>query len=230
MLSRDQFDPDGPLLWSEVERVFVAATDTVLRITLENGRSLELTPEHVVWIDEIGWVEAQQIVVGDTMRLSDGEERSPIASLRYERKEALTYNIQVAGTRTFFVDGVWVHNSSCDITGPRYRGGDMFPDVGKIMSYRDAKKLTAGHGGDIQAHHILEKRFAERFGIKDTDSIPAIILTREQHNEITQRLRSRIPYGQAGTGTATPATIREMYSEVYADYPEMLAAISKLIQ
>jgi hypothetical protein len=129
VLSRDQFDPDGPLVWSEVERVFVATTDIVLRITLQNGRSLELTPEHVIWIEEVGWVEARQVVVGDTMRLSDGEERSPIASVRYERKEALTYNIQVAGTRTFFVDGVWVHNDSCRLAlpAPRFHRHHIFP-------------------------------------------------------------------------------------------------------
>jgi hypothetical protein len=159
VLSRDQFDPDGPLVWSEVERVFVAATDTVLRITLENGRSLELTPEHVIWIDEVGWVEARQVVVGDTMRLSDDEERSPIASLRYERKEALTYNIQVAGTRTFFVDGVWVHNASCSIRKPwrvTPEGTQQtlrHPRFGKFFQSKSDglwwSRDTSGHGGSF---------------------------------------------------------------------------------
>lgn len=230
VLSRDQFDPNGPLKWSGVERVFTSRTDVVLNITLENGRALQLTPEHVIWIEEVGWVQAQEVLIGDTMRLSDAAARSAIVRVQYEQKEAATYNIQVAETRTFFVDGIWVHNDSCDILPVRYRGGDLFPDVGKILSYKDAKKITAGHGGDIQAHHILEVRFARHFGITDTDSLPAIILTREQHQEITNRLRAGIAYGRNGTGVATPATIRAMYMDVYADYPDMLAAISGLIR
>lgn len=114
-----------------------------------------------------------------------------------------------------------------------YRGTDLFPDVvGKIAPYRDAKKLTAGHRGAIQAHHIVEKRFAKALGIRDTDGIPAVVLTREQHQEITNRLINEIGYGHGvgQTHTATKDAIRAMYLRAYADYPELLAEAMKVVK
>lgn len=171
VLSRDQFEPDGPLVWSEVERVFTAETDTVLSITLDDGRSLELTPEHVIWIDEVGWVEAQQVAVGDTMRLSGATGRSSIASVRYEQKEATTYNIQVAGTRTFFVDGVWVHNDSCDF-GSRFANGRSARPAGTLDSAakrEEAKALWEKWTGrkasssNLDVHHNIPLEWSHKF-------------------------------------------------------------------
>jgi YD repeat-containing protein len=123
-------------------------------------------------------------------------------------------------------------NKTGGIPSSVYRGTDLYPDVGKIMPYREAQKLTAGHRGAIQAHHIVEKRFAETLGISDINGMPAVILTKGQHNEITQLLRNNIGYGQGAgkTGRATPDRIRTMYMEVYADYPELLGVVLGIVR
>ncbi len=93
----------------------------------------------------------------------------------------------------------------------------------KILPYKEAQKLTAGKNGSIVAHHLIECRFLERFGARAGEA-PAVILTKELHQQVTNELQSIISYG-TGTKNATREEIINMYRNVYKDYPDWVRAI-----
>jgi hypothetical protein len=92
---------------------------------------------------------------------------------------------------------------------------DGFQNLFRILPFRQAQKLTAGFKGRFQAHHIIESRYLQKWGVSVTDA-PAVILTKEMHDEVTLALRTAIPYGH-GTGTATKAQVLAVYRRVYTE-------------
>ena len=98
----------------------------------------------------------------------------------------------------------------------------------KILPYGQAQKLTANWKNAIQAHHILEVRHAKRWNIS-TGDVPAVILPKEVHDQISRRLQQVMPY----LGDAHPysrAEVWRAYQDVYRDFPDWLAAIEKYFQ
>ena len=81
------------------------------------------------------------------------------------------------------------------------------------MPYKQAQKLTRGFNHKIEAHKILEWRHAQRLGLKKGD-LPAVILSREQHKQITKALQNAIKVG-GGTSNATKPQIWKVYQRVY---------------
>jgi hypothetical protein len=104
-----------------------------------------------------------------------------------------------------------------DIVGVAGRGS-------RIDSYNVLKKLTAGKGRVIQAHHILEARHMKRWGYtaQQIAEAPAQILTNVEHLRLNRALEEALP-----TGTEyAPKQVWKAYQKVYEDYPEYLDAIS----
>ena len=93
-----------------------------------------------------------------------------------------------------------------------------------IMPYRDARSFSSGLEGKVQAHHILEKRFLEKWGY-NVDDAPAVLLTRGEHQLITNTLRKLLPYGDPSH--YTKAEVWAAYKEAYKLYPHWLEAIAK---
>jgi RHS repeat-associated protein len=87
-----------------------------------------------------------------------------------------------------------------------------------IKSYNDLRKLTSGTG--LEAHHIIEQRFAALLG-KDAGDMSAVALTRAEHAAFTKAWRQAIPYGQ-GTANATVEQVRAAAQQIYKNYPELL--------
>jgi len=94
--------------------------------------------------------------------------------------------------------------------------GTIFEHLGKRGPYKALQKLTKGKKGAIQAHHILEVRFLERWGHKAAEG-PAVILSKVEHNQITQALRQKLPYGMK-KDESVMSQVREAYREVYTKY------------
>jgi hypothetical protein len=83
------------------------------------------------------------------------------------------------------------------------------------------KRELSGTG--LQAHHLIEKRFAGTLG-ESADDMMSIAVTQAEHQAFTNAWRQAIPYG-AGTKAATPELVRATARQVYADYPEILKAL-----
>lgn len=92
-----------------------------------------------------------------------------------------------------------------------------------IAPYSVQRLLTAGQGGAIQAHHLIEKRFANVLG-GNTDNWASIVVTRAEHQQFTNAWSTAIPHG-AGTRNASRAQIESAARKIYAGYPEILNAL-----
>ncbi|WBQ07742.1 RHS repeat-associated core domain-containing protein [Kribbella sp. CA-293567] len=96
-----------------------------------------------------------------------------------------------------------------------------------VQPYRVLKKVTAGQGGAIEAHHLIEQRFLAQMGKKlgtNTNEWATVVLTRAEHRKFTNAWAALIPRGK-GTRTATVASIEAAASTIYANYPEFLKAL-----
>lgn len=91
-----------------------------------------------------------------------------------------------------------------------------------IASYKALSKTAAKEGK--QAHHLLEKRLATRLGISDPGSIPAVALTKGEHQAVTNALRKEIAYGTDYTQLSNAQT-RQAYGNVYGESSDWFKAI-----
>jgi RHS repeat-associated protein len=94
-----------------VTRVYV----TPQKETLELGFGAETivaTPGHPFWVEGSGWVEAADLVIGQTVQTAEGRLATLSAALSREGRETV-YNLEVEGTHTYFVGETkaWVHNA-----------------------------------------------------------------------------------------------------------------------
>lgn len=73
----------------------------------------------------------------------------------------------------------------------------------------------------MEAHHLIEKRFAERLGIKNTEEMLSVLLDKDVHKKITKELREEIGYrgdifaNDIRTNNATPQEIWNAIKKVY---------------
>jgi hypothetical protein len=90
-----------------------------------------------------------------------------------------------------------------------------------IKSFNDLKRSIKGTG--LQAHHLIEKRFADVLGVHP-NKMYAIAVTKAEHHVFTSAWRKAIPYGQ-GTANATQQQIQNTAKQIYKDYPDILNAL-----
>jgi len=79
--------------------------------------SMEITPGHPVYVEDEGWLNAENLTEGDRLRRADGGYAKVLAVERVELDEPQeVYNFTVKGPHTYFVlsSGVLVHNVQCD--------------------------------------------------------------------------------------------------------------------
>ena len=79
-------------------------------------------------------------------------------------------------------------------------------------------------GTDLQAHHLIEQRFAAVMG-QNARQMTSVAVTRAEHQQFTNAWRAAIPYGPNGTGAATSESVIAAARQIYADYPAILSAL-----
>lgn len=78
-------------------------------------------------------------------------------------------------------------------------------------------------GTGLQAHHLIEKRFAILMGHNPRQSV-SVAVTPAEHQSFTNAWRNAIPYG-AGTANATEREVVDAARQIYMNYPEILRAL-----
>jgi hypothetical protein len=92
-----------------------------------------------------------------------------------------------------------------------------------IKPYEDLRKLIKGTG--LQAHHLIEKRFANCFiPPLNVNKMLSVALTKEEHQIFTNAWRKAIPYGTKYS-PAMERLVKETAKEIYKNYPEILKAL-----
>ncbi|MDE2590988.1 MAG: hypothetical protein KGL95_15130, partial [Patescibacteria group bacterium] len=72
-----------------------------------NG-NLKITPDHILYVNNT-WEQAGDIVVGDKLTLSNGNQMA-VSSIEWQAGKFKVYNLEVENHHTFFANGIWVHN------------------------------------------------------------------------------------------------------------------------
>jgi YD repeat-containing protein len=86
------------------------------------------------------------------------------------------------------------------------------------------KTLTSDlKGTGLQAHHLIEKRFADLLGQSPRD-MASVAVTKAEHQVFTNAWRRVIPYGD-GTLEATRAEVEATAGRIYANHPEIRRAL-----
>jgi len=101
---------------------YVTTQGRLLEISIEgSGQPLQMTRGHPVWVEEVGgWVEAQHLRAGMTLRTMGGVAK--IRSVTGGNVGETVYNLSAAGGRTFFVgeQRAWAHNWGPLLDGPSF--------------------------------------------------------------------------------------------------------------
>lgn len=102
-------------VWSKVTAAAFTGFTTELieiRSTDTPDRYIECTPNHLVLIDDHGWIEAQDVLSKHNPFFDDGNIHN-ITVKKIELDEPLpVYDITVPETESFFANGIVVHNCS----------------------------------------------------------------------------------------------------------------------
>ncbi len=114
ILSRSEFDIDGPVETKQVEEVFVRA-GPIYELRL-GGRSIQTTPEHPFYVRGKGWQAAKELEVGNQLSSHDGRWIT-LEGIVDLRQVATVYNLRVSDYHTYFVGckewgfSAWAHNA-----------------------------------------------------------------------------------------------------------------------
>ncbi|WP_227288060.1 RHS repeat-associated core domain-containing protein [Boseongicola sp. H5] len=95
-----------------------------------------------------------------------------------------------------------------------------------IDTYRNLRQQVLarhGTGSGLEVHHLVEQRFRRQIGMHPND-MPSIVVTRAEHQPLTNDWRGRIPYGD-GTSAASRERILDTAETIYSDFPEIIANI-----
>jgi len=114
LLSRSEFDPDGPVEARAVEEVF--ARSARIKALHVGGRVIRTTAEHPFYVHGRGWVAASQLGIGDLL-VGHSCQSSPVQDIVDTGQWVPVYNLRVQDYHTYFVGAaewgfsVWAHNA-----------------------------------------------------------------------------------------------------------------------
>lgn len=92
-----------------------------------------------------------------------------------------------------------------------------------LKPYGQLRQAIQGTG--LQAHHLIEQRFAGLFGGAARSQGLSVAVTQAEHQAFANAWRARIPYGPSGTGAATRESVLEAARDIYRNYPEILSGL-----
>jgi len=246
--------------WESVEATYMQETTAIAKelAALQEAEWqefqswLKTTPEGQMWLEENWWLD-----------FGTPEERANEFFRRWATSISEANQKRLQASKELFVDEVkgWAMGKGLQFVARGYRAyrsaraAARFSDeaiaaaraggraarglarIGRkpIYSYKLAQRLTAGRGGKVAAHHILETRHLKRWGyrVREAATAPAVVLGRQQHNRISAALRAALPQRAPGrTGVYTKQYVwsqyQRAYREVFTDEAadEMLSAIA----
>jgi hypothetical protein len=122
--------------------------------------------------------------------------------------------------RSIFIPGSELLESGVEAAG---KGLTSFSRAGEfgIKPYNVLTGELKGTG--LQAHHLIEQRFATALGV-DARTMQSMALTPAEHQVFTNAWRAEIGYG-AGTAAATRESVMAAAQKIYSGYPEILKAL-----
>jgi hypothetical protein len=106
-----------------VNQVLKAKTLSHIKLTFDNGQSINTTKSHPYFVEERGWIKAQSLLKGDICKLRNGDN-CKVESVESFKGDYTIYNLHgVSPAHTFFANDILVHNK-CFVAGTEITLGD----------------------------------------------------------------------------------------------------------
>jgi hypothetical protein len=118
--SRNEFDPDGPVEYRQVEEVFVHTAE--IWNLHSSDQIIETTAKHPFHVPGVGWVEAASLRIGDFVSGRNGQLLL-VRGLAPSGSVQNVYNWRIADHHTYFVSAaterhsIWAHNACSSTSG-----------------------------------------------------------------------------------------------------------------
>ena len=143
---------------------------------------IESTDNHPYYVDGIGWTEAQDLEVGDSVVTLAGH-LLPITNISIDSTPTKVYNFSVNGNANYYVseDGILVHNCPkgviYEVPGTHTNNG--LPYIGKSTDW-DTRKLHTADGRDRNFATVIDT--FEVTGDKKIDNLVGSIAEQQAIN------------------------------------------------
>jgi hypothetical protein len=164
VLSRDENNPEGPVVAKVVEEVFVHF-GRIFHLHV-GGQVIRTTGEHPFWVRGRGWVAARELLAGDLLGGHDGGWVAVDEVFDTGVTETV-YNLRIADCHTYFVGAeywgfsVWAHNACYKVA----LEGNRLVRIGRNLAVEIAARMVK-RGEDIYASsRSLARRIAGRNAI-----------------------------------------------------------------
>ena len=142
VLSRNE--ETGEDSYKKVTDTLVRSTQEICTIELENG-NIKSTTGHLFMVKDKWWKAAVELVAGDVLVTSDGEDEI-VKSIKVEEKgyPVTTYNLTIEDNHTFFVnnEGVLTHNMNNVLKGCNF-ATEASEKLTKGVSKADKLKISS---------------------------------------------------------------------------------------
>jgi hypothetical protein len=188
--SRDENDPNGPLVLKRVEEVFERMAP-IMHLHLSPG-ILRTTREHPFHLRGLGWRTCQELKTGDPL-VANCEMCPPVQEVYDTGEVVQVYNFRVEGFHTYFVAGaedwefgVWAHNAQyqSETTKTDALANQEAATLHVLGGlYKDVREANPGTG---EVHHIpAYAAVREAFGEENVsfENLPGILMDEEDHHQ-----------------------------------------------
>jgi RHS repeat-associated protein len=163
----------GAFSYSAVTRLFVTPGQQVLDIGIasEDGgvEHLRVTPTHLFWRLDYGWIVAGDLRPGDWLTTASGGATTVVSSVSVGPRVTV-YNFEVETTHTYFAGftGVWVHNDCWDdIARHAIDQGHLYNNgrdiAGLARHLRAWAEAIGANAPEYAERYIISRRGAEVF-------------------------------------------------------------------
>ena len=140
-----------------------------IKLTFEDGTTLECTPDHRILTSECEWVEAQDLIEGES-RVKASHAPPAMIDLKLLRRENIglreTYDLEVEESHSFVANGIVVHNCEHDPKKRKKKAADVLCKehryrFKKVVFHPDGTKENEG-----LMPKLVRKLLVERKAIK----------------------------------------------------------------
>lgn len=118
VLSKDENNSDGEPAYKEVTGLYRNQRADIIKLYV-GEHIIKTTDNHPFWVEEKGWMFADELQVGDKLQKAD-KSNLTIDKVEFVKlDEPITvYNFTVADYHTYYVTdiGIWVHNTECSLS------------------------------------------------------------------------------------------------------------------
>lgn len=171
--------------WGEVTQTFKRTVDTTLEITTRGGKTVIVTPEHMMLVyfpaanglkGKHGWVEARRLDVGDYLTFVNAE--------RHHAEVDLWANDLARIAGWYLAEGCR-HNSGIKITQSFQANSDVYGEMNRVLPKYGFTPFTDLTGFYIKAENfkVLEKMLHVNFDNHSKDKILDIPIERLSYND-----------------------------------------------